>query len=292
MSTIVMINPGAGPIPAGSVTNARKNIHAFVKDLELDDPPVEIDEGKNLKPDDDGRYVFELVRGQRSTTVSMPAYPLDKVRILHNDGQNPWSFPRLYVDGSSWLWCFAVDNARDDLFDPYKVVEIARDRSEKENERIIARTGGRCPTCNSVLENQGVPHPSARYQYASYKVVCLGCTPQYTITRRDHAYSTSVRLDWKDRDHWAITYQIMPNQVLGADHYIDPDTGEAHKEAFCPQGVYSGWPGQCIRRYQHEGAHAYRYKELSKIFIRAKDAIPVKHPSSCACDGCRWYRSI
>lgn len=289
--TAVFINPGAGRIGAGTVTRARENIRAFVKDLGYDKPRVEIIGDGDLE--DDGRYAFGLKRGVRETTVSMPAYPLDKVRILHNDNQNPWHFPRLYVDGSSWLWCFAVDQARDALWDPYKVVELARDASQKANEKAMKKTGWRCPACKSVLENQGVPHPEARYEYSHYKIVCLGCTPEYTIVRRDYRYENSVRVDWQGRDHWAITYQIMPREVIGSDHLIDPDTGDPHVEAFCSDGYWrNDGNGQCIRRHGHDGPHAYRRKVIHEVLIRSYDAIPSpKHPSSCPCDGCRWYRA-
>lgn len=290
--TFVAINPGAGPIPAGRVENARKNIRAFVADLNFKDPDVEIRENKDgsVTLEDDGRYTFLLVRGARETTVSIPAYPLAKVRILEGDGQNAWDFPRLYVDGNSWLWCFALNQARDALWDPYKVVELARNASEKANEKIMAATGGRCPTCNSVLENHGVPHPDARYEYASYTIVCLGCTPTYSIARRDYEYDKGERVDWEGRQHWAITYQHMPNEVLGAPDFINADTGDPDPEACCPSGTYShDGRGQCIRRYRHEGEHRYRRKEISRIFVAAAPRSP-RHPASCACDGCRWYR--
>ena len=49
--TAVFINPGAGPIGAGTVTRARENIRAFVKDLGYDDPPVEIVGDGDLEDD-------------------------------------------------------------------------------------------------------------------------------------------------------------------------------------------------------------------------------------------------
>jgi len=66
-----------------------------------------------IKPDD-GRYTYRLRLGERKTTVDMPGIPLAEVRFT-NHGDNPWHFPRLYVDGSSWLWCWALSSAGADL---------------------------------------------------------------------------------------------------------------------------------------------------------------------------------
>lgn len=40
----------------------------------------------------------------------MPGWPLGQVRWQPD--ADAWQFPRLYVDGGSWLWGFAVGIAR------------------------------------------------------------------------------------------------------------------------------------------------------------------------------------
>jgi len=42
----------------------------------------------------------------------MPGLPLDRVRYIGAPEQNAWRFPRLFVDGNSWLWEFALEIAR------------------------------------------------------------------------------------------------------------------------------------------------------------------------------------
>lgn len=38
----------------------------------------------------------------------MPGIALENVRYVGADDQNIWDFPRLYVEGSSWVWEFGV----------------------------------------------------------------------------------------------------------------------------------------------------------------------------------------
>jgi hypothetical protein len=107
----IVINPGSGPVADATVDHATTNMHHFITDLDI----------KGLRmvrvPDDDsdGRFGFLLWQGTHCTEVEMPGIPLAKVRFMREDGQDPWDFPRLYVDGSSWLWCFALNSARSDL---------------------------------------------------------------------------------------------------------------------------------------------------------------------------------
>ena len=45
--------------------------------------------------------------------VEMPGLPLEQVRYMGHEGQNARDYPRLYVDGASWLWEFAVNIVSD-----------------------------------------------------------------------------------------------------------------------------------------------------------------------------------
>ena len=100
----IIINPGSGPVEPGSLENATTNIAQFIEDLELG-MPTAFERG--VGSDSDGRHSFTLTTGLGSCEVDMPGLPVDQVRP-----GIPWEQPRLYVDGSSWLWSFAVNNAR------------------------------------------------------------------------------------------------------------------------------------------------------------------------------------
>ena len=105
----VIVNPGTGPLADATELNAATNIVTFLLDIGLDDVWASRD------PDADwgeGRFAFKLIdhRGHECE-IQMPGWPLDAVRY-HGHGQNIWSFPRLYIDGSSFVWKLAVDLAR------------------------------------------------------------------------------------------------------------------------------------------------------------------------------------
>jgi hypothetical protein len=63
-----------------------------------------------------GRYKFNVVHektGKIVTDVDMPGIPIEKVRYTGTEDQNIWHYPRLYVDGSSWVWLYALHSLRD-----------------------------------------------------------------------------------------------------------------------------------------------------------------------------------
>lgn len=104
----IMINPGTGPVEGATVEQAKANMDAFAADL--------VERGmyvtgltRREDADDDGRYGYLLTMGDaRKVEIDMPGLPLDRVRYMDSEGQDIWDFPRLYVDGSSWIWMFAL----------------------------------------------------------------------------------------------------------------------------------------------------------------------------------------
>ncbi len=110
MSTGVIINPGSGPVQDASLENAKANIKAFVSDLGVAARVLRLP-----KQDDDGRFGFRVRYNDKRVDVDMPGIPLDQVRYVNKETQNIWHFPRLYVDGSSWVWIFAVHVAQGGL---------------------------------------------------------------------------------------------------------------------------------------------------------------------------------
>jgi hypothetical protein len=105
----VVINPGSGPVDKATEEHAAINITVFADDLRRAGLGVD---GCNRIPGADygeGRYAFALAMADgRTIEVQMPGLPIDRVRYLDVGGQNIWDFPRLYVDGSSWVWQYAL----------------------------------------------------------------------------------------------------------------------------------------------------------------------------------------
>jgi len=111
MRTII-INPGTGPVANATEEHALKNIKQFIEDTKVEGIKcVRVPE-----EDADGRFAFLLWRGTRCHLVDMPGAPLEKVRYTDQRNQNIWDFPRLYVDGSSWVWIFAVNMCSAEAF--------------------------------------------------------------------------------------------------------------------------------------------------------------------------------
>lgn len=105
---MMIINPGSGPVEGATRENALGNLTYFFHDLEEQGKVVgEVTTGLR-ELDDDGRLRVEAVIDGRMHEIDMPGLPVEQVRYLGHDNQNIWDFPRLYVDGSSWLWMFAL----------------------------------------------------------------------------------------------------------------------------------------------------------------------------------------
>lgn len=98
----VFVNPGTGPIADAIEGEARKNMKQLVADAEIQGARIR----RNSRLDDNGRFGFRVTLDSRAWDVEMPGLPIEQVR--YQKGLDPWQFPRLYVDGTSWLWEFAV----------------------------------------------------------------------------------------------------------------------------------------------------------------------------------------
>lgn len=107
----MIINPGTGPVENATEKNAIDNIKHYITDCGLKD----VEYFRLPDQDDEGRFTFLLYDqdNTRCHTVDMPGLPLEKVRYMQNEDQNIWDFPRLYVDGSSWVWCFGMLESKD-----------------------------------------------------------------------------------------------------------------------------------------------------------------------------------
>lgn len=116
----VIINPGSGPVGDATEANATAAMERFANDLRalghqgfvhLRQPGL----------DADGRFGFALqhpaLPNGAAVEIEMPGLPVERVRYMGEDGQNIWDFPRLYVDGSSWVWKYALGVVGDVLKD-------------------------------------------------------------------------------------------------------------------------------------------------------------------------------
>lgn len=114
----VVINPGTGEVRGATEDHATTNIQHFIADLQPDDGRRLCVEWSRAPGFDygKGRYAFVLrtCNGTRFSEIQMPGWPLSEVRFTPD--LDPWVFPRLYVNGSSWLWAYAIGCAHDDLF--------------------------------------------------------------------------------------------------------------------------------------------------------------------------------
>lgn len=105
----IIINPGTGPVADANEPQARANMDAFCDELLKAGVVVAGIAPLHDDHDGDGRFAYRLDTADgRRLDILMPGIPTEQVRYTGADGQNIWDFPRLYVDGSSWVWMFAI----------------------------------------------------------------------------------------------------------------------------------------------------------------------------------------
>jgi hypothetical protein len=105
----VIINPGAGPLrePARREDVVR-NAQLFLEDLQPDAERRSSIGYEIGNVEDGGRWeVVFFTRDGHECVVEMPGVKAETLRA-----RTGRPGPRLYVNGDSWLWEFAVPNAR------------------------------------------------------------------------------------------------------------------------------------------------------------------------------------
>ena len=248
--TAVLINPGTGYVAGAHAHDARANVRAFRRELELAMPHVVIDRWPR-DDDGDGRYGFVLRRGARAVSVSMPGLPLDRVAL--RPGVSAWGFPRLYVDGSSWLWPFALSCARDALIDHDGAAARRYAQSRRACQRALATTP-RCGVCGAIKDCYTSP-TAENPPHGYVRLRCLVCTP----VDRTAVWSYDLRAvygddSWKALQHGAVyrrTLRLMPNEALGTAE--DPR---------CVLGLL--WGRYCRLRAGHPGVCQGREQEVAR----------------------------
>lgn len=100
----IAVNPGSGPVENATEDQARANLRAFLTDCDITGASYAL--GVNQG---DGRFRYKVSNGIKVVDLDMPGIPLEQVRWMDEDSGDIWDFPRLYIDGSSWIWCFAIN---------------------------------------------------------------------------------------------------------------------------------------------------------------------------------------
>ena len=241
--TFVISNPGTGPVDGSSAHNARRNIGAFCRELRLGAPHIRVE--RRESGDHGGRYDFVLHRGIRSTEVSMPGLPLDRVAL--RPGDNAWHFPRLYVDGSSWLWPYALNMARSDLLDHDGSSERRYEESKAACDSEFERAP-RCLACGSIKERYW-GHEAENPPQGYDRLRCLVCTPIETtaiLSAQDGVYLDD---SWKALQCgyvYRVTTRRIPYETLGTTE--DPSCTNQ----------------RCRLRARHNGSCAPCEKEIAR----------------------------
>lgn len=134
---MIVINPGSGPCAGATLDHAYENMRVLLEDAKLTGATFARDSDAK---EEGGRFSFlvdipEYCGEHGSIPVDMPGLPLDRVRY---SGKLPTPIPpRLYVDGSSWWWPFAVSILRDwvkehEQSERDRLAELAAIRRERE----------------------------------------------------------------------------------------------------------------------------------------------------------------
>lgn len=114
----LIINPGTGPVEGATRENAVRNLDVFVEDVDAlrsQEGRVGLVKAVYVGDNDrDGRFACKINVNGAEIEVDMPGIPLDQVRFTEAENQNIWNFPRLYVNGSSWVWKYGVSIAAKD----------------------------------------------------------------------------------------------------------------------------------------------------------------------------------
>lgn len=100
-----ILNPGSAPVKNASYEDAERNLFQLIQEAGLIRNTLTI---KSSCEEDNGRFLFVINNADVTCSVKMPGIPLEQVRFVNDPGQNIWNYPRLYINSSSWVWCYAV----------------------------------------------------------------------------------------------------------------------------------------------------------------------------------------
>jgi len=252
-TTLVLSNLGNGPVSGDTcLDHAIANITTFIKELDMNDPPVSV---TMLSPEHDrtGRYQFDLHRGIRTVAVDMPGLPLDEVRCTEDF--IPQGCPRLYVDGNSWWWHYALDIARTALEDHDGAVEQGIKASEQAAEDELDRRP-RCAACD------GVRSLVTKTGGDLWDVRCYTCDPEIKTCRETLSGAVYGDDGWTRTTHYLVRRQHMAPEVPGHENPMHPD-------ALCESIMDTRCNGtdRCRRKARHDGRCEPYWKEIERTLV-------------------------
>ena len=111
----VIVNPGTGPVPDATLAHAQAAAEQLCVEAGLQRYCIERHAaGDAGYRGPDGRFGFRVhVPGcNQPCPLRIPGVPLPLLAYRGEPGQKIFNFPRLYLDGGSWVWLFAVDLLR------------------------------------------------------------------------------------------------------------------------------------------------------------------------------------
>lgn len=97
---MIIVNPGTEAQSNHSADNATKTAEAILQDLEIKDVRFARCAHRDSA---DGWYGFDFIGPAGKVDVDIPGIAPDVVTL-----GRPFKSPRLYVDGSSWLYGYAL----------------------------------------------------------------------------------------------------------------------------------------------------------------------------------------
>lgn len=102
----IIMNPGTGKTEDNGFEQALSNIKVFIQECTID---IEIT-SSNKHPNENGRYSFFLKHWStgKEFEIEMPSLPLSDVHYIDSENQNIMNYPRLYVNGNSYVWKYAL----------------------------------------------------------------------------------------------------------------------------------------------------------------------------------------
>jgi hypothetical protein len=112
---IFVINPGTGICARARLSWARSNLRRFLADLDV--PGIEMRLVEDV--DEQGYACFRLSRRTAKRVhrcvVHVPGIGIRRVRYSLSNRRDICAVQRLYVDGSSWAWPYALSVVADAL---------------------------------------------------------------------------------------------------------------------------------------------------------------------------------
>lgn len=116
-----IINPGTDPCERSLRRYADASIRKFARDLGL---PPSLPKRDGEQDEEEGLFPYKIKVGRRSVRIDIPGWDWKRLRYMGKP-QCCGDFPRLYVDGSSYWWIYALSIAAEWLKiknpNPYKV---------------------------------------------------------------------------------------------------------------------------------------------------------------------------